>query len=74
MTSGPPLSALNKALFESNMEGTFPIKKLTGGDFYLGMQVMMHDMEAGTISLTHQAYSTNMLATYKVLKLRQGAS
>jgi hypothetical protein len=53
-----------KALFESNMEGTFPIKKLTG-DFYLGMQVK-HDMEAGTISLTHHAYITNMLAAYKM--------
>jgi hypothetical protein len=53
-----------KLAFETSMEATFPIKKLNG-EYYLGMQVK-HDLEAGTITLTHQAYITEMLKSYNM--------
>jgi hypothetical protein len=53
-----------KALFETNMEATFPIKKMSG-EHYLGMSVK-HDMAQGVIELTHAAYITNMLVHFKM--------
>jgi hypothetical protein len=52
------------AIFESNMERTFPIKKLTG-EHYLGMSVK-HDMEQGIMSISHSANISNMLKGFNM--------
>lgn len=54
----------DKVEFKDAMKKVFPIKELTG-EHYLGMKVI-HDREAKTVSVTHEAYITNMLARFNM--------